>query len=138
MLESTHGRPSTLDIFKPGIPSFTALPKLHKLLIEEILPATPLPFRMVTDLSRGPTNRADKYVAVNFLKGLQDDYCGDLVQDSTMFLQKLQNISLGSTAYSFNLDVESLYDSIRRSDVEDALRRVMLSVSVDQIGRRIL
>ena len=125
MLESTHGRPSTLDIFKPGIPSFTALPKLHKLPIEEILPATPLPFRMVTDLSRGPTNRADKYVAVNFLKGLQDDYCGDLVQDSTMFLQKLENISLGSTAYSFNLDVESLYDSIRRSDVEDALRHAI-------------
>jgi len=126
MLNSEDGRPSTLDIFKPGVPSFSALPKIHKLSIEELVPGVPLPFRMVTDLSRGPTCRADKFIAANFLKDLQDDYCKDLIQDSTMFLQKLDVISPTSDHnFLFNVDVESLYDSLRRTDVDRALREAI-------------
>ena len=92
MMESTDGKPSTLDMYKSGTPYFTVAPKIHKLKIEELVAGVELPYRMITDLSRGPTSRADRFIAVNFLEGLQKDYCKDLLQDTTMCLQKLDKI----------------------------------------------
>lgn len=78
LVNSNKGKPSTLDVFKPGTPYFTVLPKIHKLQLEDIVSGVILPFRMFTDLSRGPTARADKFIAVNFLSDLQLDYCAGL------------------------------------------------------------
>ena len=129
MIDSVRGRPSTLDVFKPGVPYFTVFPKIHKLSVSELIPGVQLPFRLVTDLSKGPTSRADRFVAVNFLKDLQTDYCADLLQDSTMFLQKLDEIdrtlSISADHLLFNMDVEALYDSLRRNQVEMAIRHAI-------------
>ena len=62
----------------------------------------------------------------DFLKSLCNDYCLDLIQDSTMFLQKLdtleQSADIGFSHYLFNCDVEALYDSLKRETVILALR----------------
>ena len=47
----------------------------------DIVPGIDLPFRIITSLSKGPTARADKFIAVNFLRGLQDDYYKDLLHN---------------------------------------------------------
>ena len=126
MMSSADGKPSTLDIFKPGTPFFNVFPKVHKLRIPDLVPGVKLPFRLVTNLSKGPTSRADKFIAVNFLSQLQLDYCTDLIQDSTMFLQKLDHIErtteMRKDYLIFNMDVEALYDSIKREQVEVAIR----------------
>ena len=126
MMSSAEGRPSTLDIFKPGTPFFNVYPKVHKLRIVDLVPGVKLPFRLVANLSKGPTSRADKFIAVNFLNQLQLDYCADLIQDSTMFLQKLDIIERTTEVRNdhliFNMDVEALYDSLKCEQVELAIR----------------
>ena len=97
----------------------------------DIVPGIDLPFRIITSLSKGPTARADKFIAVNFLRGLQDDYCKDLLKDSTMFLQCLDGLEtnldyIGDRDYLFNKDIEALYDSLDREHVEASLREAMV------------
>ena len=132
MMASQSGRPSTLDIFKPGTPFFNVYPKVHKLEIDKLVPGVELPFRLVTDLSRSPTSRADRYLATKFLNDLQQEYCGDLLQDSTMFLQKLDMLnksgSVTPNVLLFNMDIEALYDSLKRDHVELALRDAISDV----------
>ena len=83
----------------------------------------------MTNLSKGPTSRADKLVAVNYLQQLQQDYCADLIQDSTMFLQKLdaieKSVEIKNSYLIFNMDVEALYNSIKREHVNTALRHAI-------------
>ena len=54
------------------------------------------------------------------------DYCTDLIQDSTVFLQKLDHIEqtteMRKDHLIFNMDVEALYDSIKREQVQIAIR----------------
>ena len=87
------------------------------------------PLGWVTNLSKGPTSRADKFVAVNYLQHLQQDYCADLIQDSTMFLQKLdaieESVGMKNNYLIFNMDVEALYDSIKREHVNLAIRHAI-------------
>ena len=129
MINGKSGRPSTLDIYKPGTPFFNVYPKVHKLKIDELIPVVEVPFRLVTNLSKGPTSRADKFVPVNYLQQLQQDYCADLIQDSTMFLQKLdaieKSVEIKNSYLIFNMDVEALYDSIKREHVTTALRHTI-------------
>ena len=129
MVNSATGKPSTRDIFKPGTPGFSVLPKIHKLTVEDLVPGVVLPFRMITDLSRGPTSRADKFISVNFLKGLQADYCSDLLQDTTMFLQRLEwvegRLGMENNDYCFTMDFEQLYDSLSRDLVYQSLREAI-------------
>ena len=126
MVNSRSGKPSTLDIFKPGTPFFNVYPKVHKLEVDQLVPGVELPYRLVTNLSNAPTSRADRYIATNFMNDLQWDFCGDLLQDSTMFLQKLDGVDksglMSPNCLTFNLDVEALYDSLRRDHVELAIR----------------
>jgi hypothetical protein len=49
MMSSAEGRPSTLDIFKPGTPFFNVYPKVHKLRIVDLVPGVKLPFRLVSN-----------------------------------------------------------------------------------------
>ncbi|KAL5257832.1 hypothetical protein ACHWQZ_G012689 [Mnemiopsis leidyi] len=51
MMSSADGKPSTLDIFKPGTPFFNVFPKVHKLRIPDLVPGVKLPFRLVTNLN---------------------------------------------------------------------------------------
>ena len=129
MINGKSGRPSTLDIYKPGTPFFNVYPKVHKLKIDELIPGVEVPFRLVTNLSKGPTSKADKLVAVNYLQQLQQDYCADLIQDSTMFLQKLdaieKSVEIKNSYLIFNMDVEALCDSINREHVTTALRHAI-------------
>ena len=129
MINGKSGRPSTLDIYKPGTPFFSVYPKVHKLKIDELISGVEVPFRLVTNLSKGPTSRADKFVAINYLQQLQQDYCTDLIQDSTMFLQKLdaieKSVEIKNSYLIFNMDVEALYDSIKREHVTTALRHAI-------------
>ena len=129
MINSESGRPSTLDVYKPGTPFFNVYPKVHKLKIDELIPGVEVPFWLVTNLSKGPTSRADKFVAVNYLQHLQQDYCADLIQDSTMFLQKLdaieESVGMKNNYLMFNMDVEALYDSIKREHVNLAIRHAI-------------
>ena len=70
-----------------------------------------------------------KFVAVNYLQDLQQDYCADLIQDSTMFLQKLdaieESVGMKNNYLIFNMDVEALYDSIKRKQVNLAIRHAI-------------
>ena len=81
MINSESGRPCTLDVYKPRTPFFNVYAKVHKLKIDELIPGVEVPFRLVTNLSKRPTSRADKFIAVNYLQRLQQDYCADLIQD---------------------------------------------------------
>ena len=129
MINGKSGKPSTLGINKPGTPFFNVYLKVHKLKIDELISGVEVPFQLVTNLSKGPTSRADKFVAVNYLQQLQQDYCADLIQDSTMFLQKLdtieKSVEIKNSYLIFNMDVEALYDSIKRKHVNTALRHAI-------------
>ena len=119
-------------IYKPGTPGFSVLPKIHKLAVKDLIPGVTLPFRMITDLSKGPTSRADKFISVNFLRGLQHDYCKDLLQDTTMFLQRLDwvegNMDMGNQDYCFTMDFEQLYDSLSRDLVLNQSLREAIAI----------
>ena len=99
---------------------------MHKLNLDEIKPGVDLPFRLVTALNNGPTSRADKFIAHNFLSGLAWDYCKDSLQDTTMFLQELDrvesSVDIGASDFLFNCDIEALYDSLKRDCVDKAMR----------------
>ena len=68
MINSKSGRPSTLDVYERRTPYFNVYPKVHKLKIDELIPRVEVPFQLVTILSKGPSSRADKFVAVNYLQ----------------------------------------------------------------------
>ena len=129
MINSESGRPSTLDSTNRELRFSTFIPKVHKLKIDELIPGVEVPFRLVTNLSKGPTSRADKFVAVNYLQHLQQDYCADLIQESTMFLQKLdaieESVGMKNNYLIFNMDVEAFYDSIKREHVNLAIRHAI-------------
>ena len=80
-------------------------------------------------LSRGPTARADKLISVNFLQGLQEDYCTDLLKDTTMFLQKLDtfegNLNICHKDFLFTMDFEQLYDFLSRDLAIMALKEAI-------------
>ena len=48
------GRPSTLSLFKPGIPYFYGLLKIHKVIPDNLIPESPIPLRLVNDPVSAP------------------------------------------------------------------------------------
>ena len=129
MIDTKKGRPSTLDKYKAGNPHFTVSPKLHKMEVNEIKPGVDLPCRLITSLASGPTVRADKFIAYNYLKQLSIDYCSHLIQDTTQFLKELEVIDqtrdINSTSFLFNIDIVALYDSIQRKDIDKSMREAI-------------
>ena len=83
----------------------------------------------MTDLSRGVTARSDKFVVWKWLGPLARDYCVDLVKDSTAALIRLENLAASGQVddswFSFNIDIVSLYDSLKHSLVMMALDDAM-------------
>ena len=109
------GRLSTLSKFKPGIPYFNGLLKIHKVdNIFDIEPGSYIPLRLVDDLSQAPTSRSDKYLNWKFLQPLQKEFCKDLVCDSTEALKWLEELASGTRSIlgGFAWDFSSLYHMI--------------------------
>ena len=119
-------RPSTASVFKPGVPYFYPLLKVHKLRPEELKFGCHTPIRLVANLSDSATSRSDKFLAWNYLKPLQDVFCKDLLGDSTQLLKWLEGHNNGSLrgkrVRCFALDFDSLYDSLDQSLVLEAVR----------------
>ena len=117
------GRPSTLSIFKPGLPYYYGLLKIHKLNPNDLIPGKTIPLRLVNDLSQAPTVRSDKFLNWKFLQPLQEEFCKDLVKDSTEALGWLEDIAKSKSAglSGFSWDFSSLYDNLSPEFVLEAL-----------------
>ena len=124
------GNKSTASRFKPGQTYFTASLKIHKMKPDHIKPGCDIPARLITCLQEGVTKRSDVYIAEQWLKELQTDYCQDLVKDTTDSLIWLEEMNVkakqSSKNYSpFTFDFDSLYNSLSPSLVITALRDAM-------------
>ena len=117
------GRPSTLSVFKPGVPIFYGLLKIHKLDSSDLKPGKQIPLRLINDLSQSPTARSDKHFNWKYLKPLQDEFCFDLVKDSTETLKWLEGVasSRDSGLSGFTWNFSSLYDNLTPELVLEAL-----------------
>ena len=121
-------RPSTSPHFKPGISYFYPSLKIHKLKKEQLIPGVEPPIRLITALQDGVTKRSDVFVAENFLRDLEKDFCGDLLQDSTDALLWLENTNETiepeekQSLSCFTYDFKALYDSLDPSLVISALK----------------
>ena len=120
----TNQRPSTLSLYKPGTPYFYGLLKIHKLKPEELIPGVIVPIRLVTNLREAVTTRSDKFLNHKFLKPLQDDFCNDVVQDSTEVLQWLEELNKKKLpgVKGFSWDFSALYDNLSPTLVITALK----------------
>ena len=122
-------------MFKPGVPYFYPLLKVHKLKPEELKFGCQTPIRLVANLSDSATSRSDKFLAWNFLKPLQNEFCTDLLGDSTQLLQWLEGHNdgglRGKRVECFALDFDSLYDSLNQSLVLEAVRAAIPELRKD-------
>ena len=84
---------STSPHFKPGVPYFYPILKIHKLRKEQLIPGVEPPARLVTSLCEGVSKRSDVYIADKFLKKLEKDFCADLLVDSSDALRWLENMN---------------------------------------------
>ena len=120
------GRHSTASVFKPGAPYFYPLLMVHKLMSEESKFGCKMPIRLVANLNDYATSRSDKFLAWNYLKPLQEEFCSDILGDSTQLLKWLEEHNdgrlRGKRVRNFALDFEGLYDSLDRSLVLVAVR----------------
>ena len=104
--------------------------KIHKLKPEEIVPNCDIPVRLITCLQDGASKRSDVYIAEKWLKGLEKDYCKDLLKDTTEALVWLEAMNdkgkeLRRNLNPFTFDFEALYDSLNPELVFDAIEDAM-------------
>ena len=124
-------RPSTLPHFKPGKAYYYPSLKIHKLSKEELVPGVQPPIRLITALQDGIAKRSDVFLAENYLKDLEKDFCKDLLTDTTDALKWLDSINDEHPTESkkqyncFAFDFKALYDSLRPDLVDEALRYAM-------------
>ena len=139
---SENDNMSTSPTYKPGIPYFYPMLKIHKLRKEELVPGVEPPARLVTSLREGVAKRSDVYIADRFLKNLEKDYCQDLLVDSSDALRWLENknsILSRATKKSINcftFDFKSLYDSLDPALVKEALVHAMNDSIIHAPGLR--
>ena len=69
---------STSSYHKPGKAYFYPSLKIHKLKREDLVPGVEPPVRLVTALHEGIAKRSDVFLASEYLKSLEKDYCKDL------------------------------------------------------------
>ena len=101
---------------------FYGLLKIHKLDPENLKPGTEIPIRLVTDLSHSVTSRSDKFLNWKYLQDIQEEFCSDLVRDSTEALQWLEEQSKSKlTKNGFSWDFSALYDNLTPALVKEAL-----------------
>ncbi|HAO14743.1 MAG TPA: hypothetical protein DDE71_04180, partial [Tenacibaculum sp.] len=120
------GNKSTSSRFKYGRTYFNPSLKIQKMKTEELVPGCNVPARIITCLQGSVTKRSDVYIADTWLKSLEKDYCVDLVKDSTetlVWLDELNDTAKQSRRHynPFTFDFESLYDSLGRDLILEAL-----------------
>ena len=122
---STHPR------FKPGVPYFYPMLKIHKMRREELRPGVEPLARLVTSLRDGVAKRSDVFIADRFLKDLEKDYCKDLLTDTSDALRWLDSLELELDSDTkkkvncFTFDFKALYDSLEPNLVKEATRDAM-------------
>ena len=128
---------STSSHFKPGKAYFYPALKIHKLQKEDLKPGVEPPFRLITALQDGITKRSDVFLADQYLKDLEKDFCSDLLTDNTDALQWLEFVDTEHSPVqkkafrSFTYDFKALYDSLTPPLVIEALRSAMSSCRED-------
>ena len=137
------GRKSTAARYRPGIPYFYPMLKIHKLSPEQLKPGCNPPARLVTALNVGVCKRSDSFLAHNYLKNAEKLFCQDLVKDTTGALQWLEILNDRYTTAQkklfkcFTFDFASLYDSLSPALVLEAtgyaLEKVYTDWSKDKI-----
>lgn len=95
--------------------------KIHRVKPEDLVPGVRPPIRLVTAQRNGATSRSDKYLMLKILQDVQNEYCTDLVKDSTDALIWFDGWFPMSESQPFALDVVALYDSINPSLANEAL-----------------
>ena len=91
------------------------------------MPGVEPPARLVTSLCEGVAKRSDVYIADKFLKGLEKDFCKDLLVDSSDALRWLDRTNsrlsreTKKPVHCFTFDFKSLYDSLGPTLVKEAL-----------------
>ena len=78
----------------------------------------------------GPSKRSDVHIAEKWLKGLEKDYCKDLLKDTTEALVWLEAMNdkgkeLRRNLNPFTFDFEALYDSLNPELVFNAIEDAM-------------
>ena len=122
---STHPR------FKPGVPYFYPMLKIHKLRKDQLVPGAEPPARLVTALREGIAKRSDVFLADRYLKSLEKDFCGDLLEDTSSALRWLDLADrelipeIKRTLNCFTFDFKSLYDSLQPTLVKEAVKHAM-------------
>jgi hypothetical protein len=128
---SENNNMSTHPQFKPGVPYFYPMLKIHKVRKEELVPGVDPPARLVTSLRDGVAKRSDVYLADRYLKSLEKDYCDDLLEDTSSALRWLDLADRELTpdekkqVNCFTFDFKSLYDSLQPTLVKEAVRYAM-------------
>ena len=116
---------STSSYHKPGKAYFYPSLKIHKLKREDLVPGVEPPVRLVTALHEGIAKRSDVFLASEYLKSLEKDYCKDLLTDSTDALRWLESVDESEddkyTLRAFTFDFKGLYDSLKPELVREAL-----------------
>jgi hypothetical protein len=122
---------STSSHFKPGTSYYYPMMKIHKLTREELVPGVRPPARLVTALQEGISKRSDVFLADRFLKELEENYCQDLLKDTTSALQWLESVDSRYTTQekkhmkAFTFDFKSLYDNLKPELVKEAVMDAM-------------
>ena len=128
---STHPR------FKPGVPYFYPMLKIHKVRKDQLIPGVEPPVRLVTSLQEGVAKRSDVFIADRYLKALEKDYCQDLLVDSSDALRWLDaadrqlSPDTKKTLKCFTFDFKSLYDSLNPELVKEAIKSAMDTCRLD-------
>ena len=119
---------STSSYFKTGDTYFNPSLKIHKMELKDIKPGCDPPARLITCLQNGVTNRSDVFIANEWLKPLQKDFCKDIVNDSVEILNWLEemdkqvNVSNVKDIKPFTFDFAALYDSLSPKLVKEAIK----------------
>ena len=119
---------STSSYFKPGTTYFCPSLKIHKLQEQDIKPGSKPPARLVSCLQEGVTKYSDVFIANKWLKGLEADFCKDLLKDTNSTLKWLDDVNIECDAEfkvnlkSFTFDFGSLYDSLTPQLVLDSIQ----------------
>ena len=128
---------STSPHFKPGKAYFYPSLKIHKLKKEDLVPGVEPPIRLITALQDGITKRSDVFLASQYLKELEKDFCADLLTDTTDALRWLEFVESEHSAdkkkgfRAFTYDFKALYDSLTPSLVIESLKSAMESCRSD-------
>ena len=127
---TNNNNKSTASRFKPGDTYFNPSLQILTINVEEIIPGCDPPACLFTWLQDGVTSRSDIFIAEQWLKPLQKEYCLDLVEDSIDVLVWLDQLNENDverkrTFKPFTFDFAALYDSLTPALVVEAMKHAI-------------